>query len=156
MLTEPRRQPSWGKTISQLFQGWELHGEGQPHHLCVQALWKNAWDIHSHQQSDGLPFALPVSCRSHNFLNQKPWHPLNFRNQMRVFEAQEQAEKDAKARAEGKAEFDAEQEYLKTLSYLSPEEQQRYTDRQGVSFMYQKPPGYDAAMSKAAEQVGLS
>ena len=75
---------------------------------------------------------------------------------MRVFEAQEQAEKDAKARAEGKAEFDAEQEYLKTLSYLSPEEQKRYTERQGVSFMYQKPPGYDAAMSKAAEQVGFS
>ncbi len=41
-------------------------------------------------------------CRSHNFLNQKPWHPLNFRNQMKVFEAQEQAEKDAKAKAEGK------------------------------------------------------
>ena len=81
---------------------------------------------------------------------------MNFRNQMRVFEAQEQAEKDLKARAEGKAEFDAEQEYLKTLSYLSPEEQKRYTERQGVSFMYQKPPGYDAAMSKAAEQVGLS
>ncbi len=51
------------------------------------------------------------------------------------------------------AEFDAEQEYLKTLSYLSPEDQQKHRDRQGVSFMYQKPPGYDAAMSKAAQQV---
>ena len=53
------------------------------------------------------------------------------------------------------AEFDAEQEYLKTLSYLSPEDQKKYTERQGVSFMYQKPPGYDAAMSKAAEQVSI-
>ena len=53
------------------------------------------------------------------------------------------------------AEFDAEQEYLRTLSYLSPEDQQKYRDRQGVSFMYQKPPGYDAAMSKGAEQVPL-
>ena len=44
----------------------------------------------------------PASCRSHNFLNQKPWHPLNFRNQMKVFEAQEQAEKEAKAKAQGK------------------------------------------------------
>ena len=35
-------------------------------------------------------------------MNQKPWHPLNFRNQMKVFEAQEQAEKEAKAKAEGK------------------------------------------------------
>ena len=52
------------------------------------------------------------------------------------------------------AEFDAEQEYLKTLSYLSPEDQQKYTERQGVSFMYQKPPGYDAAMSKTAVEVG--
>ncbi len=52
------------------------------------------------------------------------------------------------------AEFDAEQEYLKTLSYLSPEEQQKYTERQGVSFMYQKPPGYDAAMSKIAGEEG--
>ena len=51
------------------------------------------------------------------------------------------------------AEFDAEQEYLKTLSYLSPEEQQKYTERQGVSFMYQKPPGYDAAMSKTAGEA---
>ncbi|EIE24244.1 hypothetical protein COCSUDRAFT_47203 [Coccomyxa subellipsoidea C-169] len=89
---------------------------------------------------------------SHNFLNQKPWHPLNYRNQLKVYEAQQQAESDAKAKAVGKAEFDAEQEYLKTLSYLSAEDQQKYRDRQGVSFMYQKPPGYDAAMSKAAEQ----
>ncbi|CAL8462199.1 g1730 [Coccomyxa elongata] len=89
---------------------------------------------------------------SHNFLNQKPWHPLNYRNQMKVFEAQQKAEADAKAKAIGKAEFDAEQEYLKTLSYLSPEDQQKHRDRQGVSFMYQKPPGYDAAMSKAAQQ----
>ena len=49
------------------------------------------------------------------------------------------------------AEFDAEQEYIKTLSYLSAEEQQRQRERAGVSFMYQKPPGYDAAMAKTAE-----
>ena len=48
------------------------------------------------------------------------------------------------------AEFDAEQEYIKTLSYLTPEDQQKHLDRQGVSFMYQKPPGYDAAMAKAS------
>lgn len=48
------------------------------------------------------------------------------------------------------AEFDAEQEYIKTLSYLSAEEQQRQRARAGVSFMYQKPPGYDAAMARTA------
>ena len=35
------------------------------------------------------------------------------------------------------AEFDAEREYLQTISLLSPEEQQRYKDRQSISFMYQ-------------------
>jgi len=61
--------------------------------------------------NDGYNFMedFPIPCshcsicyRSHNFLNQKPWHPLNFRNQMKVFEAQEQAEKEAKAKAQGK------------------------------------------------------
>jgi len=33
---------------------------------------------------------------SHNFLNQKPWHPLNFRNQKAKFDAEEKAFKDAK------------------------------------------------------------
>ena len=39
------------------------------------------------------------------------------------------------------AEFDAEQEYFKTLSYLGMEEQKRYKEVQSVSFMYTKPPG---------------
>jgi len=34
---------------------------------------------------------------------------------------------------------------MKTLSYLSPEEQQKYKERQSVSWLYQKPPGMDAA-----------
>ena len=51
------------------------------------------------------------------------------------------------------AEFDAEQDYLRTLSYLSEEEQRKYRERQSVSFMYQKPPGLDAALSKEAAQV---
>ena len=42
------------------------------------------------------------------------------------------------------AEFQAEQEYLKTLSYLSPEEQERFKERQGVQFLYMKPPGADS------------
>ena len=42
-------------------------------------------------------------------------------------------------------EFQAEQDYMKTLSYLSPEEQKKYKERQSVSWLYQKPPGMDAA-----------
>ncbi len=40
--------------------------------------------------------------------------------------------------AESKAEFEAEQAYLKTLSLLSPEEQEKYRQRQSVSFLYMK------------------
>lgn len=45
-------------------------------------------------------------------------------------------------------EYEAEQEYIKTLSYLSAEEQRKYKERQSVSFMYQKPPGMDCAVAK--------
>ncbi len=33
------------------------------------------------------------------------------------------------------AEFQAEQEYMRTMSYLSDAEQQKYKDRQSISFM---------------------
>lgn len=41
---------------------------------------------------EGKPFdaSNAGSAWSHNFLNQKPWHPLNFRNQARVFEAEQE------------------------------------------------------------------
>jgi hypothetical protein len=34
------------------------------------------------------------------------------------------------------------------MSYLSEEQQQQFQDRQSISFMYQKPPGYDAMMER--------
>ena len=40
------------------------------------------------------------------------------------------------------AEFAAEQEQMKLLSYLTPEEQNAYRARQSISFMYQRPAGY--------------
>ena len=39
------------------------------------------------------------------------------------------------------AEFTAEQEYLQTLSFLGPEEEKKFRERQGVQFLYMKPPG---------------
>ena len=45
-------------------------------------------------------------------------------------------------------EYEAEQEYIKTLSYLSVEDQRKYKERQSVAFMYQKPPGMDSAIGK--------
>jgi hypothetical protein len=52
-------------------------------------------------------------------------------------------------------EFEAEQDYMKTLSYLSPEEQKKHAARQAIAFMYQKPPGIDIVERKAAAQVSL-
>eukprot|EP00884_Botryococcus_braunii_P023476 jgi/Botrbrau1/9812/Bobra.0322s0017.2 len=91
---------------------------------------------------------------SHNFLNQKPWHPLNFRNQARVYEAEQESIRQAKANQQAKAEFDAEQDYMKTLSYLSQEEQERYKARQSVSFLYTKPPGFSEIGDKIKEGKG--
>ncbi|GFR51029.1 hypothetical protein Agub_g13356 [Astrephomene gubernaculifera] len=88
---------------------------------------------------------------SHHFLNQKPWHPMNFKNRMRVWEHEQEKTQQEKAKEKAQAEFDAEQEYLKTLSYLSAEEQRRYKEVQSVSFMYTKPPGLDAALARDAE-----
>uniref|UniRef100_A0A1D2A8P4 CBF1-interacting co-repressor CIR N-terminal domain-containing protein n=1 Tax=Auxenochlorella protothecoides TaxID=3075 RepID=A0A1D2A8P4_AUXPR len=85
---------------------------------------------------------------THNFLNQKPWHPMNFRNQARVWEAEQAKYEEEKKKAEAKAEFEAEQEYLQTLSMLSAEEQEKYRQRQSVSFLYMKPPGYDASLER--------
>lgn len=42
---------------------------------------------------------------SHNFLNQKPWHPSNFRNQARVFEAEQKSAQAAKSNAIAKVLF---------------------------------------------------
>ena len=46
------------------------------------------------------------------------------------------------------AQFDAEQEQLQALSYLSADEQAKYAERQSISFMYMKPPGYDTGQQK--------
>ncbi|PNH10227.1 putative zinc finger CCHC domain-containing protein [Tetrabaena socialis] len=77
---------------------------------------------------------------THNFLNQKPWHPMSFRNRMKVWENEQDKGEADKIKEKAQAEFDAEQEYLKTLSEV-----------QSVSFMYQKPPGLDAALARDAE-----
>jgi len=37
---------------------------------------------------------------SHNFLNQKPWHPMNFRNQVKRYDAEQKALADEKAKVQ--------------------------------------------------------
>ena len=52
-------------------------------------------------------------------------------------------------------EFEAEQDYIKTLSYLTEADRQKHQERQSVSWMYQKPPGADA-IKPGSTQVGRS
>lgn len=91
------------------------------------------------------------SAWSHDFLNKKPWHPMNFRNQAKVWEAEQRHLEDERRKQLAREEFAAEQEYLKTVSMLSAEEQEKYKQRQSVSWLYMKPPGYDAAADKAGQ-----
>jgi len=90
---------------------------------------------------------------SHNFLNQKPWHPLSYRNQKRRFEAQEKSFKDAKTNQEAQREFEEEQTRLQSMSFLNEKDRARYSELQSVSFMYAKPPGLDAALQRDKTQA---
>ena len=53
-----------------------------------------------------------------SFLNKKPWHPQTFKNQARVWEAEHEDYEKEKRLLETRAEYEAEQAYLKTLSML--------------------------------------
>jgi len=77
---------------------------------------------------------------THDFLNKKPWHPSSFRNQVRVWEAeQEELEKEKKDKRI-REEYLAEKEYEKQLLLLDHGE--AFRERHSVAFLYQKPPGY--------------
>lgn len=82
---------------------------------------------------------------THKFLNLKPWHPMSFRNREKVYKAEQQQYESDVRKQRGQKEWAAEQEYLKTISMLSAEEQEKYKQRQSVSWLYQKPPGFDTA-----------
>ncbi|KAJ7943996.1 CBF1-interacting co-repressor CIR, N-terminal domain containing protein [Quillaja saponaria] len=88
---------------------------------------------------------------SHNFLNQKPWHPLSYPNQRRKWIA-EQTDAQKQRRAEEVArEYSQEQEFYRQTSLISKKEKEKVELMQAVSFMYVRPPGYNAESAKAAE-----
>lgn len=90
---------------------------------------------------------------SHNFLNQKPWHPLSYPNQRRKWIA-EQTHANKQRRAEEVArEFAQEQEYFRQTALLSNKEKEKVEMMKAVSFMYVRPPGYNPESAKAAEVV---
>ncbi|KAK8947618.1 hypothetical protein KSP40_PGU015483 [Platanthera guangdongensis] len=88
---------------------------------------------------------------SHSYLNQKPWHPLSYPNQRRKWIA-EQTHANHERRAEEVArEFSQEQEFFRQSALFSKKEKEKMEIVKAVSFMYVRPPGYNAESAKAAE-----
>ncbi|KAF5477611.1 hypothetical protein F2P56_004231 [Juglans regia] len=88
---------------------------------------------------------------SHSYLNQKPWHPLSYPNQRRKWIA-EQTHAQRERRAEEVArEYSQEQEFFRQTALISKKEKEKVEMMKAVSFMYVRPPGYNAESAKAAE-----
>ncbi|KAK9137823.1 hypothetical protein Sjap_008417 [Stephania japonica] len=88
---------------------------------------------------------------SHSYLNQKPWHPLSYPNQRRKWIA-EQSDAQRHRRADEVArEFAQEQEFFRQTALISQKEKDKVETMKAVSFMYVRPPGYNAESAKAAE-----
>ena len=85
---------------------------------------------------------------THGFLNQKFWHPMSFRNQEKLFKAEQDAEVAKKRKEEAQKEFQEEQEFFKNTELLSAADRTSLRNKQQLSFMYQKPPGYDAMLER--------
>ncbi|KAK9946817.1 hypothetical protein M0R45_012260 [Rubus argutus] len=84
---------------------------------------------------------------SHSYLNQKPWHPLSYPNQRRKWIA-EQIQNQRQRRTE---EYAQEQEFFRQAALISKKEKEKIETMKAVSFMYVRPPGYNAESAKAAE-----
>ncbi|XP_054825751.1 uncharacterized zinc finger CCHC domain-containing protein At4g19190 [Prosopis cineraria] len=90
---------------------------------------------------------------SHSYLNQKPWHPLSYPNQRRKWIA-EQTHAQKQRRAEDVSrEYAQEQEFYRQTALISKKEKEKVEMMQAVSFMYVRPPGYNAESAKAAEMA---
>ncbi|KAJ9707705.1 hypothetical protein PVL29_002654 [Vitis rotundifolia] len=88
---------------------------------------------------------------SHSYLNQKPWHPLSYPNQRRKWIAEQtHAQRDRRAQ-EVAREFAQEQEFFRQTALISKKEKEKVEMMKAVSFMYVRPPGYNAESAKAAE-----
>ncbi|KAJ7561917.1 hypothetical protein O6H91_03G047600 [Diphasiastrum complanatum] len=88
---------------------------------------------------------------SHSYLNQKPWHPLSYPNQRRKWIAEQTHAQRQSKTDEVSREFAQEQEFFKQTSLLSKKEKEKAEAMQALSFMYMRPPGYNAESARAAE-----
>lgn len=90
---------------------------------------------------------------THGFLNQKFWHPMSFRNQEKLFKAEQEAETAKKRKEDAAKEFSEEQEFFKNTELLSAADRTSLRNKQQLAFMYQKPPGYEAMLEKEKAQA---
>lgn len=90
---------------------------------------------------------------SHNFLNQKPWHPLSYPNQRRKWIAEQTHAEKQRRSEEVSREYAQEQEFYRQAALVSKKEKEKMEMMQAVSFMYVRPPGYNAESAKAAEMA---
>lgn len=88
---------------------------------------------------------------SHSYLNQKPWHPLSYPNQRRKWIAEQTHAERQRKSDEVAREFAQEQDFFRTSALLSKKEREKMEAMQAVSFMYMRPPGYNAESARAAE-----
>ncbi|GMH16191.1 hypothetical protein Nepgr_018032 [Nepenthes gracilis] len=88
---------------------------------------------------------------SHSYLNQKPWHPLSYPNQRRKWIAEQTHATRLRRGEEVAREYAQEQEFFRQTALISKKEKEKVEMMQAVSFMYVRPPGYNAESAKAAE-----
>ncbi|GAB2272816.1 hypothetical protein Dimus_007636 [Dionaea muscipula] len=88
---------------------------------------------------------------SHSYLNQKPWHPLSYPNQRRKWIAEQTHANRLRRSDEVAREYAQEQEFFRQTALISKKEKEKVEMMQAVSFMYVRPPGYNAESAKAAE-----
>ncbi|KAK4794287.1 hypothetical protein SAY86_012281 [Trapa natans] len=88
---------------------------------------------------------------SHSFLNQKPWHPLSYPNQRRKWIAEQLHAQRERRAEEISREYAQEQEFFRQTALISKKEKEKVEMMKAVSFMYVRPPGYNAESAKAAE-----
>ena len=63
-----------------------------------------------------------------------------------------QADVAAKRKDEAKKEFEDQQEFFRNTEMLSETDKRRLRNKQQLSFMYQKPPGYEAMLEREQQE----
>jgi CBF1 interacting corepressor len=85
---------------------------------------------------------------SHQYLHLKSWHPLSYKNREKVFQAEQAAAARARRDADAAREFAENAEFFKNTEALAAKDRASARYKRELAFMYQKPPGFDAALEK--------